>query len=258
MPSPSDLAECLQLQREEVETLEAIYTSEVVSSTFDPSASAPEVGGLPSSPSYTATVTVIMHIDFAEGSGGQPRMVRLVRRPSPSPESAAEASGGSSPSASATSTSSTFSLSHLPPLTLTIAYPPSYPSHSPPVLLSATTPPSSPYLDPTILTSTLPELLASTYEVSAPDACLWTFLELVRTGEFLSLGRDGADAGDVLEVCTVEESEDGLKRVRRQLEAWDRGMRGEGFERTTFGCGICLEERKGKRCLELGGCGHVL
>ena len=79
MPSPSDLAECLQLQREEVETLEAIYTSEVVSSTLDPSASAPEVGGLPSSPSYTATVTVIMHIDLAEGSGGQPRMVRLVR-----------------------------------------------------------------------------------------------------------------------------------------------------------------------------------
>ena len=161
---------------------------------------------------------------------------------------------GSSNTSSATSTS--FSLSHLPPLTLTIAYPPDYPSHTPPTLLSITTPPQLSYLHSTILNTTIPSLLTTTYAASAPDPSLWTFLEIIRTGEFLSTPEDSASA--VLDLRTDEETEDGLSRLRRKLEDWDRGMRGETFESTTYDCGICLEEKKGRKCLEMEGCGHVL
>jgi hypothetical protein len=246
MHTSSDLADCLQLQREEVETLEAIYGPEVVSYTFGDSPSTSVGARSDSLP--TATLKIIMNIDLAEGAGGQARAVRLARRPAKSQDEA-EASRQAE-----VEVADTFSLSHLPPLTFDIAYPPSYPMHSSPTLLSITPPIGLRYLDSSNLTSTLPDLLASTYADSAPDASLWTFLELVRTGEFLAPSL----AGEVVQVPTDEITDDGLRRLRRKLEDWDRGMKGEGFERTTFDCGICLEEKKGRKCLELEGCGHIL
>lgn len=248
MCTSDELATCLELQREECESLEAIYGSEVVSFSFVQDDRASKEG---SSLSSTARLKIVLGIELAEGG------TKIVLRPGNFDPSSTLSEGGESSSSKPPAPSTPLHFSHLPPLSLTIAYPPSYPLHSPPKLLSITTPPSTPYLSSSVLQSALPKLLESTHLASTPDPSLWTFLELVRTGDFL-LGTTTSSKGGVIEVRTNEETEDGLRRLGRKLEDWDRGMRGEGFERTTFDCGICLEEKKGRKCLELEGCGHVL
>jgi len=251
MCTSDELATCLELQREECESLEAIYGPDVVSFSFvednPPSSSSSREGG---SSSFTAELKIVMGIELAEGG----RKVLLRSRTSdssfPSPV------GGESSTTSAQP--ALLHLSHLPPLTFTITYPPSYPLHSSPTLVSITFPSSTPYLSQIFLQSTLPKLLTQTHLSSSPDPSLWTFLELVRTGEFFTSTTKSSTQGSLVELSTSEESEEELRRLGRKLEDWDRGMRGEGFERTTFDCGICLEEKKGRKCLELVGCGHVL
>ena len=250
MCTSDELAICLELQREECESLEAIYGSELVSFSFVEDDDRPNSS---SSSSFTAELKIVLGIELAEGGG-----TKVLLRPRNSTSSISAAAGGESSSSSSEHEPIILHLSHLPPLTLTITYPPSCPLHSPPTLLSITTPTSTPYLSPSFLQSSLPQLLTQTHLAFAPDPSLWTFLELVRTGEFLLPPTTSSNAGVSIEVPTNESNEEGLRRLGRKLEDWDRGMRGEGFERTTFECGICLEVKKGKKCLELAGCGHVL
>jgi len=42
------------------------------------------------------------------------------------------------------------------------------------------------------------------------------------------------------------------------LKTYNASQMQSDFEKTAFSCGICLEDRKGKSCIQMPGCGCVL
>lgn len=213
MTNSAELAACFELQGDEAESLDAIYGSTVVS--FPRDAAGRLVPG--------GRIDVEIGIELEDGED-----VFLLAEHSTSAPVAP------------------LRLSHLPGLLLSFTLPASYPTLSPPLLVSATCRNTS-YLDSLVLAESLPRLLRSTFNLEEP--CLWSFLELVRTGDFLR-----SNGSITVPLPGAASSSD----VGRAMLAWDAEMRGATFDSTSYPCGICLETKKGRASCEFAGCQHVL
>lgn len=55
----------------------------------------------------------------------------------------------------------------------------------------------------------------------------------------------------------VDEREQSTQMVWDALNAHEAKMVSEQFDRSTFDCGVCFEEKKGSSCVRFGPCGHV-
>lgn len=145
-------------------------------------------------------------------------------------------------------------LTHLPPVLLELLLPPAYPVSSPPQLVDARLPPDAPYCSATSLRQRLLALLARAYDESGRDLCLWAFLELVREGHFLDRSDEGAGGAVLLQPAAGDD----VAALGGALSKHEASVLGQTFAETTFPCGICLENRKGAKCVEFRRCRHVL
>lgn len=145
-------------------------------------------------------------------------------------------------------------LSHLPPVLFELVLPAQYlrlPDSSPPSLRDVQLPPPTPYCPLPSLQQRLQVLLSRSYDESAGDPCLWTFLESVREAHFL-------DRSPTNEILLQPSSDVDVVGLSTGLSKWEAECLGKDFAETTFPCGICLESKKGRKCIEFGSCGHVL
>lgn len=98
---------------------------------------------------------------------------------------------------------------------------------------------------------------------------IWRWWEWIGSGECLS--DLGLLKGDVLLYVTlrtprVQTNADSLRPVGETpmstfytaLKTYNASQMQSDFEKTAFSCGICLEDRKGKSCIQMPGCGCVL
>ncbi|PWO00648.1 hypothetical protein FA09DRAFT_291331, partial [Tilletiopsis washingtonensis] len=140
----------------------------------------------------------------------------------------------------------TLQLAHLSPLTLTLALPPLYPLQAPPVIAALSAPwlPAGSEAHAWLMASLLEQWQEAHSEI------LFTWADWLLQG--LWEGASPFSTPDGL--CLEEKRGSGL--VARLL-AYDKIASKEEFEGERYGCGICLEERAGTKCVKLEGCGHV-
>ncbi|KAG9314645.1 RWD-domain-containing protein [Chiua virens] len=140
------------------------------------------------------------------------------------------------------------SLSILPPLRLRIALPPLYPSQAPPIIQSLQA--NSAWLPPCILTL-VEERLIAMWSPGDDSGILYTWVEWIRTGNFLS--DIGFLADDLLSIQIPHPSP---QILLTPLLAYLSAFKSDEFAHASYLCAICLSERKGVYCLALS-CGHV-
>lgn len=98
---------------------------------------------------------------------------------------------------------------------------------------------------------------------------IWRWWEWIGSGECLT--DLGLLKDDVLRYATLVSSwemadKDRLRPVGETpmstfytaLKTYNASQMQSDFEKTAFSCGICLEDRKGKSCIQMPGCGCVL
>ncbi|OCF41788.1 hypothetical protein I317_04394 [Kwoniella heveanensis CBS 569] len=165
--------------------------------------------------------------------------------------------------------SATLELSHLPPLSLRLVLPAAYPSQeaAKPVFLRASLPNGSAsgeknngagnWLPRNVLRAITDKL--GQYWAEEKEACgegvgvIWKWWEWVGTGEFLSelvMIKDNTLELTVPPMITPS-------TFYTMLKTYNAGQIHSDFERTAFSCSICLENRKGKSCIQMPSCGCV-
>ncbi|KAI0307581.1 RWD-domain-containing protein [Multifurca ochricompacta] len=134
------------------------------------------------------------------------------------------------------------SLSSLPPVLLEIVLPPSYPLHVAPEITSFH-----------VSGSWIPRsghLLEALLEMWHPgEAILYTWVEWIRSADFLN---------------SMQLIHDGVLRLPHAapplllsfLTTYESKSQSSRFNQASHSCDVCLETRKGSRCLQLN-CGHV-
>ncbi|KAE8255216.1 hypothetical protein A4X13_0g3113 [Tilletia indica] len=172
----------------------------------------------------------------------------------------------------------TLELQHLPPLTLTLSLPPTYPLAAPPTIDTLEAPwlLSSPTstLHQTCSRWTRKRLMEMWQENQAEILWLWAdwigeglWEEISSGGRPGELGEsswwppwvsasdtEGEDCIHLFEDSSPSSSTPPLSDV---LRAYNSSAETSAFEHSTFYCSICLEDRKGRSCTRLLGCGHV-
>ncbi|WWD17839.1 hypothetical protein CI109_102283 [Kwoniella shandongensis] len=158
--------------------------------------------------------------------------------------------------------SASLEVSHLPPITLRILLPATYPIAEPPKPITIRAPlPSGEkignWLPRTVLKDVqdkLNELWTEETEIGGEGmGVLWKWWEWVGNGEFLS------DLG-MIKGDTVELSVPSMltpSAFHTSLKSYNAGQIHSDFEQTAFSCSICLENRKGKSCIKMPSCGCV-
>ncbi|WVQ97419.1 hypothetical protein IAU59_004532 [Kwoniella sp. CBS 9459] len=159
-------------------------------------------------------------------------------------------------------------VSHFPPLSLRLLLPAAYPLQeaAKPVYLRAGLPNGGSensasgagnWLPKSILKSVTNKL--SQFWEEEKEACgegmgvIWKWWEWVGTGEFMSelgLIQDGTLHLSVPPMITPS-------TFHTLLKTYNAGQIHSDFERTAFSCSICLENRKGKSCIQMPSCGCV-
>ncbi|WVF70501.1 hypothetical protein IAT40_005291 [Kwoniella sp. CBS 6097] len=172
--------------------------------------------------------------------------------------------------------SATLEISHLPPLSLRLLLPAKYPLQeaAKPVFLRASLPNGTSggengggggvglggagnWLPRSVLKSVTDKL--SQFWDEEKEACgegmgvIWKWWEWVGTGEFL-LELD-LIKGDTLELTVPPIITPST--FHTMLKTYNAGQIHSDFERTAFSCSICLENRKGKSCIQMPSCGCV-
>ncbi|KAE8267852.1 hypothetical protein A4X09_0g4497 [Tilletia walkeri] len=172
----------------------------------------------------------------------------------------------------------TLELQHLPPLTLTLSLPPTYPLAAPPTIDTLEAPwlLSSPTstLHQTCSRWTRKRLLEMWQENQAE--ILWLWADWIGEGlweEISSGGRPGelgesswwppwvsasdTEGEDCIHLFEDSSSSSSTPPLSDVLRAYNSSAETSAFEHSTFYCSICLEDRKGRSCTRLLGCGHV-
>lgn len=154
-------------------------------------------------------------------------------------------------------------MSHLPPLEARIRFSTRYPITSPPVVLGLkSTLPGSAHPESWLSRKSLnsiQERLASYWreerELSGEGSgVIWKWWEWIGTGEFLSdLGLLHGDQLHLSTSPTIAPS-----TCHTLLKTYNAAQLHSSFEATAFSCSICLENRKGKSCIQMPQCDCVL
>ncbi|WWC86300.1 uncharacterized protein L201_001173 [Kwoniella dendrophila CBS 6074] len=153
-------------------------------------------------------------------------------------------------------------VSHLPPLILRVLFPESYPLVEAPKPISLRAPlPSGDKLGNWLPKSTLKQVQDKLIEMwnEEKEVCgegigiIWKWWEWVGTGEFLSdLGMFKGSSLELSVPPIIPPS-----TFHTMLKTYNASQIHSDFEKTAFSCSICLENRKGKSCIQMPGCGCV-
>ncbi|KAF8203302.1 hypothetical protein BJ912DRAFT_943537 [Pholiota molesta] len=135
-------------------------------------------------------------------------------------------------------------LSILPPILLRILLPPAYPSHCPPTIVSIRA--TNAWLSDT---SSLNESLVRMWKPE--EAVLYLWIEYMRSGDFLRDLKLFSDDNSFLQIPHPNPS-----MIAPLLSAYDSSSQSAQFSINSYPCGICLENLKGTKCVQLA-CGHV-
>ncbi|KEI39815.1 uncharacterized protein L969DRAFT_86399 [Mixia osmundae IAM 14324] len=130
-------------------------------------------------------------------------------------------------------------LQFLSPLTLVIVLPAAYPDQCAPIISNIDSPWSL-GRDQSVWHDKLKHDLNELWQ---GDVCLDLFMDYTRDL--------------VMQPSQLEVWADDLNELHAILAAHDAKRRAAVFSGTSFACGICLEDRKGKGCVQLTGCSHV-
>ncbi|KAK8865969.1 hypothetical protein IAR55_001118 [Kwoniella newhampshirensis] len=217
------VSQCSTLQDDEITVLESIYPS---------------------------------HINFHPNPTNKPgRLLTLTIPIALATQTTVQLDTSSGPSAS-------LDLSRLPPLSLRLVLPATYPLEGPPkpILLRAPLPSGEKagnWLPWSVLKEVQDKLVDLWTEEK--DSCgegmgvLWKWWDWVGNGDFLS------DMG-MLKGYTLEFSVPPMlttSAFHTSLKSYNAGQIHSDFEQTAFSCSICLENRKGKSCVKMPSCGCV-
>ncbi|KAK0526770.1 hypothetical protein OC835_005175 [Tilletia horrida] len=223
----------------------------------------------------------------AGGGGGSNKSGSLggtrqgISAPPPEASSSRAAEEGSAPA------STTLELQHLPPLTLRLSLPPTYPLDEPPQIDSLEAawlqaPSSSARTAPSSQAEWVRRRLREQWEESRAEV-LWSWAEWVREGLWDEVDTGGAQQDQSAEerggwwpsnAVESDKQRDGdgfiplfevralhgahtSPRLADVLTAYNDTAETTAFQDATFYCSICLEERKGKRCARVRTCGHI-
>jgi hypothetical protein len=245
-----DIDECAELQRDEIDALAAIYPDTLRSSL---------VG---SQLGFTIDVEVELESQGRDvviherqlpkrthrgrrGGSGDARVPG--ERHSPHGQAAAPSSASSTDATTLKRTDCR--LGHLPPVSLTLVFPPLYPLQEPPsVSVNSTWSLSSD-------SSWLDELTSELASLWSYDACGFLIVDsLAHYAETLS--------SDVIHLYpalrpsqgpTIKGGTSFAERLRLHDERRAKAL----FDVQSFPCGICLDDRKGKGCIRVSRCQHV-
>ncbi|KAN0063392.1 hypothetical protein ACQY0O_004558 [Thecaphora frezii] len=171
-------------------------------------------------------------------------------------------------------------LAHLPPVTLRVKLPPMYPLHAAPEILTI----EAPWLSTSGAdggVSWIRRRLQEQYNDLGGSEVLWCWGQWLAEGMWEELlattttfsqtdataaapfrpSSDGSSSGSA-PCCNLEfheelASAEDAPLLPATLLAHSRLCTRTDFDATSFDCGICLENRKGHKCIRLSGCGHV-
>nr|XP_018267239.1 uncharacterized protein I303_01224 [Kwoniella dejecticola CBS 10117]OBR89397.1 hypothetical protein I303_01224 [Kwoniella dejecticola CBS 10117] len=158
--------------------------------------------------------------------------------------------------------SASLEISHLPPLILRVLLPNTYPLQDGPRPINLRAPlPSGEkfgsWLPKTKLRSIQDKLVEMWEEEKELNGegigILWRWWEWVGSGEFLN--DLGMFNGSSLELSVPPMTTPST--FHTMLKSYNASQIHTDFEQTAFSCSICLENRKGKSCVQMPGCGCV-
>jgi E3 ubiquitin-protein ligase RNF14 len=224
----SETDECAELQRDELDALAAIY----------PDTSTAGFLGTQN----TFSIDVEVELESSQGRDVVVHEPSLPFRRRQRPRNRDRDPGDDDRNARA-GVSSSCRLRHLPPISLTFVFPPRYPLYESPSV-SISTPWS---LEPD---SSWPERLANELKALwSYDTC--GFIIIDHLSHYLDTVPD-------IHIYPVKFSPiKGGASFSERLRLHDRRRARALFDRQSFSCGICLDDRKGKACVELSRCRHV-
>ncbi|PPR01177.1 hypothetical protein CVT24_006053, partial [Panaeolus cyanescens] len=218
-PSPEivgqeDIDQCQLLQKEEYEVLESIYPEFISSTTAD------------------AILKLEVPVEF---SGSKTTLISESTLASITPDDIPQKKA----------TLQVISIDALPPLLLQLTLPPSYPLFKPPEIVSIramhTWLPDVSALHPILLEMWQPG-----------DGILYTWIEFIRTGEFLNNLKLLSTANDE----TILLPHPAPRVIAPLLQGYDESSKSNHFAKNSYPCSICLTSLKGAKCLQLS-CGHI-
>lgn len=93
-------------------------------------------------------------------------------------------------------------------------------------------------------------------EINAREGILWGFTDWLASGEFVYDGETGLMGDDGIITITTAHPLTPVF-ISELIVTHSAHSRDEAFCTTTFSCGICLETKKGKGCVEMKTCGCV-
>ncbi|KAI0995022.1 hypothetical protein K3495_g13158, partial [Podosphaera aphanis] len=163
--------------------------------------------------------------------------------------------------ATAFSTVTPLKLCHLPPLKVRLVLSHLYPILEPPTIISLGAPlgvESHQWLSKRSriqIEQRIVDMWSEDREAAGEGSgVIWRWWEWIGSGEFLS--DLGLLQGDTLRLQPGANTL--MSTFYTALKAYDASQTQFDFARTAFSCGICLEDRKGKSCIQMPGCGCVL
>ncbi|CAK7243009.1 MAG: hypothetical protein STHCBS139747_004515 [Sporothrix thermara] len=137
----------------------------------------------------------------------------------------------------------THQLAFLPSLQLRVTLPESYPEEKPPSVVVTTVPP---WL-PSAVVVRLENDCARLWEESGHDQVVFSYVDHIQQSAddrlFGLVNENGYLAVDMVHKVSILN--------------YDVAAKQAAFERETFGCGICLDPKKGAACHQMQECGHV-
>ncbi|WVW82357.1 hypothetical protein I302_104364 [Kwoniella bestiolae CBS 10118] len=158
--------------------------------------------------------------------------------------------------------SASLGLSHLPALTLKILFPPAYPTIESAKVISLRAPlPSGEKLGNWLPRTKLRQVQDKLQEMWEEEkkgfgegvGVIWKWWEWVGNGDFLTdLGMFNGPALELSIPPMLTPS-----TFHTMLKTYNASQLHSDFEKTAFSCSICLENRKGKSCVQIPGCGCV-
>ena len=134
-------------------------------------------------------------------------------------------------------------LSHLPPLTLQMALPDSYPAYGPPKVLLST---KHDWL-PRASIAELEQEASTMWNDYGQCQVLFAYIDYLQQA-----AERGFDLDQTADGCLVLSTS-----LQEDLTTFDAETKQANFNAGTYGCSICLEPKKGSSCYQLQKCGHV-
>jgi len=144
------------------------------------------------------------------------------------------------------------SIQRLPPITIDLVLPPSYPLHSIPTFLSVTS--SHSWICPPLLSTLTNQLNDIALEcMTNQEGSLCRMIEFIREGELLDFLK--LKVASPPKTLSIPHPTPFL--LSAQLATYDQQAASLQFSQESFDCPICLSKLKGARCIRLLKCGHV-